>query len=139
MPLTRRDFLASSASLAGLVATSRLGFGQSGPTGVPAEFKPKSAATADFLKSIGPVQAAELLKRLQKTNSDIKLKGLKTIRGVPNAGGIFSRATPTRSFTTGTSTLKISISVTTASPCIATPTSSSSSAASRPTATSTVP
>jgi putative isomerase len=87
MPLTRRDFLASSASLAGLVATSRLGFGQSGPVGVPAEFKPKSAATADFLKSIGPVQAAELLKRLQKTNSDIKLKGLKTIRGVPNAGG----------------------------------------------------
>jgi putative isomerase len=108
MPITRRNFLVTTASAAGLVATSRSAFGQaalaatsaaSSPTPpTPAAFTPKSPATADFLKLIGPDQAAELVKRLQKTNSDIKLKGLKTIRGVSNAGGNFLTGYPYTEF-----------------------------------------
>jgi hypothetical protein len=114
MSITRRDFLVTSASAAGFVATSRLGFGQTAPAAptvttvapsatpptpaTPAAFTPKTPATADFLKLIGPTQAAELLTRLQKTNSDIKLKGLKTIRGVANAGGNFLTGYPYTEF-----------------------------------------
>ncbi len=98
MPTTRRDFLITTASLAGLAATSRFTFGQTAPATTPIVFSPKSPATADFLKLIGPDEAAELLKRLQKTNSDIKLKGLKTIRGVPNAGGNFLTGYPYTEF-----------------------------------------
>ncbi len=105
MPLSRRDFLSASASFAGLVATSRLGLGQTPPAAPDAPpapaapaFTPKSPATADFLKAIGPAQAAELLTRLRKTNADIKLKGLKTIRGVANAGGNFLTGYPYTEF-----------------------------------------
>ncbi len=107
MSLTRRDFLATSASLAGYAATARFGFGQTAPAATtapgtpstaPAAFAPKTPATADFLKLIGPAQSAELLARLNKTNSDIKLKGLKTIRGVANAGGSFLTGYPYTEF-----------------------------------------
>ena len=98
MNMTRRDFLATSASFAGLVATSRLGFGQTAPAATPVAFSPKSAATADFLKLIGPDQAAQLITRLEGTNSDIKHKGLKTIRGVPDAGGNFLTGYPYAEF-----------------------------------------
>ncbi len=104
MPLTRRNFLATSASLAGYAATARLGLGQIAPAAptasaaTPAPFTPKSPATADFLKLVGPTQASALLTRLAKTNSDIKLRGLRTIRGVPNVGGDFLTGYPYNEF-----------------------------------------
>jgi hypothetical protein len=101
MPATRRDFLASTATLAGLLATSRLGFGQTALTAAPAapiSFSPKTPATADFLKLIGSDKAAELLTRLQKTNTDIKFKGLKTLAGKPNAGGTMLTGYPYTEF-----------------------------------------
>ena len=87
MKTSRRDFLAASASVAGLVATSRLGWAQSLAPAAPYSFKPKSPGTADFLKEIGRDNAVTLMARLVKTNWDIKYKGLKTIRGMANAGG----------------------------------------------------
>jgi putative isomerase len=47
---------------------------------------------------VGEQPFRELLVRLRKTNSDIKLKGLKTIRGVPNAGGTFLTGYPYTEF-----------------------------------------
>ncbi len=107
MSTTRRDFLATTATAAGFVATSRFALGQaalaatpaaSPTTATPAAFTPKSAATADFLKLIGPDQSAELVKRLQKTNLDIKTKGLKTIDGRSGAGGDFLTGYPYTEF-----------------------------------------
>ncbi len=64
----------------------------------PPNFTRRSPATADFLKAIGPEKHALLLERLAKTNADIKLKGLKTIRGQANAGGTFLTGYPYTEF-----------------------------------------
>jgi hypothetical protein len=47
---------------------------------------------------VGDKAFAEWLLRLPKTNSDIKHKGLKTIRGVPDAGGTFLTGYPYKEF-----------------------------------------
>ncbi len=98
---TRREFITTAAAFAALAATTRYGFAQStSPSATPTTppFVPKSKATADFLKAIGPEQAAVLLRRLEKTNSDLKLKGLKTIEGRANAGGDFLTGYPYTEF-----------------------------------------
>lgn len=103
MPLSRRTFLSASAASLAAAALPRFALGQSQPANlpapqIPANFTPKSPATADFLKAIGPEKHALLLQRLAKTNSDIKLKGLKTIRGQANAGGNFLTGYPYTEF-----------------------------------------
>jgi hypothetical protein len=55
-----------------------------------------SAAVKAVRARVGDKPFEELLARLRKTNSDIKLKGLKTIRGVPDAGGTFLTGYPYR-------------------------------------------
>jgi len=59
-------------------------------------------AYSDAVKAVrakvGEQPFQELLVRLRQTNSDIKLKGLKTIRGVPNAGGTFLTGYPYNEF-----------------------------------------
>jgi putative isomerase len=57
-----------------------------------------SSAVKAVRARVGEPAFQELLVRLRKTNSDIKLKGLKTIRGVPNAGGTFLTGYPYTEF-----------------------------------------
>jgi len=57
-----------------------------------------SAAVKALRTKVGEQPFQELLDRLRKTNSDIQLKGLKTIRGVPNAGGTFLTGYPYTEF-----------------------------------------
>jgi hypothetical protein len=96
MSMTRRTFLGASASFAGLSLLSRWGFGQA--PAAPAPPTPGTPGAAAFLDSIGPERAKILYARLAKTNLDIKTKGLKTIRGVPNAGGTFLTGYPYTEF-----------------------------------------
>ena len=107
-----------------------------------AEAAAPEPAYSDAVKAVrakvGEQPFQELLVRLRKTNSDIQLKGLKTIRGVPNAGGTFSRVTLTPSSTIGICILKISTFLTTAFFPTATLTSRNFSLARPPTATSIV-
>jgi hypothetical protein len=103
MRLSRRAFLASSAAAAGALAVSegtRLqGFGQSAaPAAASAGLEPKTPVAAAWKKQMGDAQWSELIARLNKTNSDIKLKGLKTIDGKPNAGGNFLTGYPYTEF-----------------------------------------
>ena len=57
-----------------------------------------SSAVKAVRTKVGDAPFQELLLRLRKTNSDIQLKGLKTIRGVPNAGGTFLTGYPYTEF-----------------------------------------
>ncbi|HEY4330354.1 MAG TPA: trehalase family glycosidase [Phycisphaerae bacterium] len=93
MPISRRDFLTTSLAAASLPALSRFTRGaapNAGPTLTP--------AAQSLQAQLGAANYAELLTRLKKTNSDVKLKGLKTIRGVANAGGSFLTGYPYTEF-----------------------------------------
>lgn len=57
-----------------------------------------SAAVKAVRERVGDEAFDELLVRLQKTNSDIRLKGIKTIEGKPNAGGSFLTGYPYTEF-----------------------------------------
>lgn len=95
MQFSRREFLAASASLAAVSTGRRLLRGQAaGASSAPAY----SAAVKAMQARVGEKAFAELLVRLRKTNSDIKTKGLKTIRGVANAGGNFLTGYPYTEF-----------------------------------------
>jgi hypothetical protein len=99
--LSRRSLLKSSAAALAATSLPHFLYAQTQPataSAIPANFTPKSPATADFLRAIGPEKHAILLQRLAKTNSDIKLKGLKTIRGQANAGGNFLTGYPYTEF-----------------------------------------
>jgi len=93
MAVTRREFLGAGVGLAGAAAFGGRALGQA-PASAPA-LTPGAAA---ILKKVGPEQYKELLARLKQTNSDIKLKGLKTVRGVANAGGTFLTGYPYTEF-----------------------------------------
>jgi putative isomerase len=95
MHISRRTFLSTTAALAGAPLLSRLTRAQSmtAASGLAA-----SAAVRAVRAKVGDKAFAELLVRLKKTNSDIKLKGLKTIRGVANAGGAFLTGYPYTEF-----------------------------------------
>jgi hypothetical protein len=106
MSLSRRNFLRTGATvvgtLAGLDAARSLSFGQmltrpQEPVGgaVP---DAKTPAAAALKKEIGDAQWTELFARLNKTNSDVKLQGLKTIEGRSNAGGDFLTGYPYTEF-----------------------------------------
>jgi hypothetical protein len=56
--------------------------------------KTESFAVKALRTKVGDEAFAELLSRLHKTNSDIKLKGIKTIDGKPDAGGSFLTGYP---------------------------------------------
>ena len=101
MSISRRQFLAASAALGAAPVFGRLGYGQAivttettGPASQPAY----SAAVRAVIAQVGEKPFAELLARLGTTNSDIHLKGLKTIRGKPNAGGKFLTGYPYTEF-----------------------------------------
>jgi len=64
----------------------------------PGTDKNKSAAVRAVHKMVGDNAFNELLVRLKKTNSDIRLKGIKTIEGQPNAGGSFLTGYPYTEF-----------------------------------------
>ncbi|HVT80738.1 MAG TPA: hypothetical protein VHM90_08770, partial [Phycisphaerae bacterium] len=94
MPISRREFLATTASLAATPVFARLARGQTAPATEPAY----SAAVNAVRAKVGEKPFAELLVRLRKTNADIKTKGLKTIRGQANAGGTFLTGYPYTEF-----------------------------------------
>ncbi len=101
MSISRRQFLAASAALGAAPLLGRFGDGQvlettetTGPASQPAY----SAAVRAVIAQVGEKPFAELLVRLGTTNSDIHLKGLKTIRGKPNAGGKFLTGYPYTEF-----------------------------------------
>jgi Mannosylglycerate hydrolase MGH1-like glycoside hydrolase domain len=58
----------------------------------------ESAAVKAVRVRVGDEAFTELLVRLNKTNYDIKLKGIKTINGEPNAGGSFLTGYPYTEF-----------------------------------------
>ncbi len=96
MPLTRREFLRTAASVSALAAAPRLGWAQAVANATAAPAAPAvpptpttpvtptvtpSAATLALEKSVGPEQWKELLARLQKTNANIQARGLRNFRG----------------------------------------------------------
>ncbi len=98
MPLSRRAFLAATASLAAAPALARLTRGQTASATAPATAPAYSPAVQAVRVKVGDKPFADMLARLRQTNSDIKLKGLKTIRGVANAGGTFLTGYPYTEF-----------------------------------------
>jgi Mannosylglycerate hydrolase MGH1-like glycoside hydrolase domain len=72
--------------------------GQNSISIIPDTGKSKSDAVRAVRAEVGDKAFAELLIRLHKTNSDIKLKGIKTIDGKPNAGGSFLTGYPYTEF-----------------------------------------
>lgn len=76
MLLTRRSFLASSASCVGLAATSRLKLALASPASVP----PTAAAKA-LRAQVGDAACDELLRRLRTVNTDIQTRGLRSLPG----------------------------------------------------------
>src|SRR5262245_1516495 len=97
MAMSRRGFLGAGAAFAGAVATKQLSWGQSA-TPAPTLPEAKTPAALALRKEIGDEQWTELFARLSKTNSDIKLKGLKTIDGKSDAGGDFLTGYPYTEF-----------------------------------------
>ena len=98
MFISRREFIATTASMAGLSMLPPCLFGQATTEGTIALPSPRTPAATAFLESIGPERAKILYAHLAKTNLDIKTKGLKTIRGVANAGGHFLTGYPYTEF-----------------------------------------
>ncbi len=97
--LSRRTFLRGvgvTMTLPWLESLSRFGSASAAEAAAP------EPAYSDAVKAVrakvGEQPFQELLVRLRKTNSDIQLKGLKTIRGVPNAGGTFLTGYPYTEF-----------------------------------------
>src|SRR5450432_1837806 len=87
MSITRRDFLAASASMAGLAALGREGLAQTAaPTTMPAVpqviIPPATTGGKALFAQIGEKGWAELQRRLVVVNNDIRDRGLKKIRGV---------------------------------------------------------
>lgn len=87
MSITRRQFLAASASVAGLASVSRVGLGQ---TTFPATFPatneiilpPSTAAGRALFAAIGEGNWGKLHRRLKTVNADIRSRGLRKIRSV---------------------------------------------------------
>jgi hypothetical protein len=97
--LSRRTFLrgvGATLTLPWLGSLSR--FGMAAAAEAAASEPAYSAAVKAVRAKVGEQPFQELLARLRKTNSDIKLKGLKTIRGVPDAGGTFLTGYPYTEF-----------------------------------------
>jgi len=105
--LSRRTFLQGVGAAAALPCLAPLrGFAaEASPAAVATGTPPPAAAEPAYSAAVKAVRAKvgeqpfqELLVRLRKTNADIKLKGLKTIRGVANAGGTFLTGYPYTEF-----------------------------------------
>jgi len=79
MHISRRDFIAASASLAGLAAVARAGLVQSAPSGVSA---PATPAARALHQQLGDAAWSELPGRLATLNSDLRSNGLRAIEGV---------------------------------------------------------
>ena len=99
MEMSRRTFLATSAAAAGAGLLTRTGLGQTAtaPAALPVPDAKTPAALA-VRKRVGNAAWTELFARLRKTNSDIEHKGLKTLRGVANAGGQYLTGYPYTEF-----------------------------------------
>jgi putative isomerase len=94
--ISRRTFLRGvgvTMTLPWLESLSALGAASTGAS-EPAYSEAVGAVRA----KVGDAAFQELLVRLQKTNSDIKLKGLKTIDGVPGVGGTLLTGYPYTEF-----------------------------------------
>ncbi len=103
MSISRRQFLASAAALITAPALSRAEGAQNGAAPGASAIAPHltqnySAAVQSLRAAVGANSFTELLSRLRKTNSDIQAKGLKSIRGVPDPGGIFLTGYPYAEF-----------------------------------------
>src|SRR5689334_16185638 len=83
----RRSFLKRACASAALPWLASIG--GSKVLAAPSTEPTYSGAVQAMRASVGEQPFAEVLNRLRKTNSDIKSKGLKTIRGVASAGGTF--------------------------------------------------
>jgi hypothetical protein len=87
MPLSRRAFLRTAASLSALAAAPRLGWAQAAgnvtaaPAAPPAPVANPSPGTLALEKSVGPAEWKELLARLQTTNANIRARGLRNFKG----------------------------------------------------------
>lgn len=73
-------------------------FGQSSLPNISNSSKTESSAVKTLHTMVGDEAFAELLIRLHKTNSDIKLKGIKTIDGKINADGSYLTGYPYTEF-----------------------------------------
>ncbi|MGD0798283.1 MAG: trehalase family glycosidase [Acidobacteriaceae bacterium] len=88
-PISRRNVLTTSASLAGLAALNRLGLAQYGrppvaatpPETSPVE-PPATAIAKALYADIGPDAWTQLIHRLKGTNADLISQGLRHIPGV---------------------------------------------------------
>lgn len=99
MTISRRQFLAASAAVAGAPLLSRLAGAQTVPAATALSTAPAYSAAVQAVRArVGEKAFAELLTRLAKTNADIKTKGLKTIRGQANAGGSYLTGYPYTEF-----------------------------------------
>jgi hypothetical protein len=81
MSISRRDFLRTTASLAAMAASQRLGFSQTTEPATQSIVANPSPATLALQQSVGPDQWKELLSRLQITNANIRTRGLRNFRG----------------------------------------------------------
>jgi Mannosylglycerate hydrolase MGH1-like glycoside hydrolase domain len=90
MPLFQRQFLILITLLSAMILAAV--FAQDSAT------KSESAAVKALREMVGNEAFEELLLRLRKTNSDIRLQGIKTIDGKPNAGGTFLTGYPYTEF-----------------------------------------
>ncbi|HVX85772.1 MAG TPA: trehalase family glycosidase [Phycisphaerae bacterium] len=104
MELSRRAFVVGCGGAAmGLGVGVRWGrgapaTGPAGGAGAGGGLVPRTAAGRAFVEAIGAEVAGMLGGRLAKTNADIRMRGLKTIRGVANAGGDFLTGYPYTEF-----------------------------------------
>lgn len=83
MSISRRDFVASSASMLGLAVAARAGLAQSVPPPDSSPVAPPATPAARALsRQIGQPSWIELHRRLVTVNEDIRSRGLRTIDGV---------------------------------------------------------
>lgn len=91
-----RQFMVMLVAVA--AATVLYVFAQNSHSDISSSGKSESAVVKGLRTRIGNEVFNELLNRLHKTNSDIRLKGIKTIDGKPNAGGSFLTGYPYTEF-----------------------------------------